>query len=159
MQILVDIQQNSTTVTDIPLESDFNKWISIAVETKITKAELCIVIIDKEEMILLNQQYRNKKDATNVLSFPAKIPSDLALNILGDIVICAPVVVEEAEQQHKHRLHHWAHLTIHGTLHLLGYDHETEEEAVIMEKLEIEMMKKLGYPDPYLVIHEEYSHE
>lgn len=100
-------------------------------------------------MAQLNANYRGKDGATNVLSFPADLPAELDLPLLGDIVICAPVVIAEADQQGKTASAHWAHMTVHGTLHLLGYDHVKEEEAEIMEALESAILRQLDYSCPY----------
>lgn len=147
---MLDLQQSSTLLPT-PSQEYFQQWVEMALEQKHADAELCIRIIDIDEMSTFNLKYRNKNGPTNVLSFPAQIPPELQLNILGDILICAPLVEEEAACQQKEILHHWAHLTVHGVLHLVGYDHKTHEEAEIMEGMEREIMKKLGYPDPYLV--------
>jgi probable rRNA maturation factor len=101
-------------------------------------------------MANLNHTYRAKAGPTNVLSFPADIPDSVDCDLLGDIVICAPVVVREAEEQHKIGAHHWAHLTVHGVLHLLGFDHTDDHEAEQMEQLEITILKALGLPNPYV---------
>ncbi len=116
-------------------------------------ADLAVRVVDNDEAQQLNLQYRNKDYATNVLSFPYEppegIPAEASAGLLGDLLVCAPVVIAEAKQQHKAQNDHWAHLTIHGVLHLLGYDHETEPEAMEMEALEIEILKGLGVSDPY----------
>jgi len=112
-------------------------------------AELLIRLVDRQESRELNAQYRHKNKATNVLSFPADLPEEIGLRLLGDIIICAPIVADEAREQHKTAEAHWAHLTIHGILHLLGHDHQAEEEASEMESLEIRILQSLGFPDPY----------
>lgn len=115
--------------------------------------ELAIRIVNEEEGSCLNETYRGKAGPTNVLSFPfappEALPSDLQVPLLGDIIICAPVVKKQALEQNKPEKNHWAHLTVHGTLHLLGYDHVNNEEANIMEDLEVIILNKLGFPDPY----------
>jgi probable rRNA maturation factor len=113
--------------------------------------EVSVRIVDTAEMTTLNQSWRGKAGATNVLSFPANLPAELPVALLGDIVICAPVVAAEAAQQHKAPDAHWAHMTIHGTLHLLGYDHIKEDEATLMEALESAILNELNYPCPYNV--------
>jgi probable rRNA maturation factor len=105
--------------------------------------------VDVAEMSTLNRDYRNKTGPTNVLSFRSDLPPGLDLPLLGDIVICAPVVATEAAQQGKPRQAHWAHLTVHGTLHLLGYDHLEDLEAEEMEALETRILASLNYPCPY----------
>ena len=110
-------------------------------------------LVDTEEMAVLNETYRGKKGATNVLSFPADLPAGLPLPLLGDIVICAPIVRDEATQQGKSQNAHWAHMTVHGTLHLLGYDHMEEQEAEHMEALESTILNELKYACPYETNH------
>ena len=114
------------------------------------KTNVCLRIVDEPEAKTLNNQYRHINKATNVLSFPAEIPSQVDINLLGDIVICAPVVDFEARQQHKQFGAHWAHLLIHGILHLQGYHHDDDEAAGEMESLEIETLQKLNIQNPYL---------
>jgi probable rRNA maturation factor len=107
-------------------------------------------IVDTEEGQALNLQYRGRDYATNVLSFPVELPPGVNLPLIGDLVICAPVVAREAAEQGKKPADHWAHLTIHGTLHLLGYDHIDEAEAETMEALETRVLAGLGIADPYI---------
>lgn len=147
MNLQVDIQK--ATVEPVPEEEDIRHWISAALVGRTTDTEITVRLVEREEMTTLNQSYRGKPGATNVLSFPADLPPDLALPLLGDIVICAPVVSQEAQEQEKSSAAHWAHLTVHGTLHLLGYDHIHEDEALIMEALETEVLAGLGFPCPY----------
>ncbi|WOJ98107.1 rRNA maturation RNase YbeY [Congregibacter brevis] len=106
-------------------------------------------IVDIAEMRQLNSQYRGKDKPTNVLSFPADLPPDVTVDLLGDIVICAPVVEEEAATQEKPLAAHWDHMLIHGVLHLLGFDHESDAEATHMESLETRALATLGWPCPY----------
>lgn len=127
----------------LPTTTQFRKWISSALRTH---AEIALRIVDQDEGQALNRDYRGKDYATNVLTFCLADEPVL----MGDIVLCAPVVASEAASQHKPLLAHYAHLTVHGVLHLQGYDHETEEEAELMEALETEIITKLGYADPYL---------
>jgi probable rRNA maturation factor len=115
-------------------------------------------LVDTEEMTSLNETYRGVTGPTNVLSFPSDLPDELHLPLLGDIVICAPLVRSEAAQQGKSLTTHWAHMTIHGTLHLLGYDHIAEDEAATMEALESAILARLDYPCPYQGnLHQEHS--
>ncbi|MDP1573851.1 MAG: rRNA maturation RNase YbeY [Coxiellaceae bacterium] len=133
-----------------PKEATFQQWIN-AVATHIPTActDLCITLIDEDESAALNAQYRQKKGPTNVLSFNyEKIPGIVA-DSLGDLAICAAIVKAEAEAQQKPLESHWAHMTIHGALHLLGYDHIEDNEAEKMEALEIQIMGKLGFKNPY----------
>ncbi len=114
-----------------------------------TTAELHVRIVDLAESQQLNNQYRHKDKPTNVLSFPAHIPAHIPINLLGDLAICAPVVCAEAERDGKLIEAHWAHMLVHGSLHLLGYDHEEEQQANIMEALEISILQSLGFVNPY----------
>ena len=111
--------------------------------------EVSVRLVDSDEMATLNETYRGKTGTTNVLSFPASLPGELGIGLLGDIVICAPVVRAEATQQGKSAAAHWAHMTVHGTLHLMGYDHTNEEEAHIMEALETDILSELNFGCPY----------
>lgn len=114
--------------------------------------ELTIRIVDEEEGALLNKRYRKRNGATNVLSFPYESPADVPQVILGDIVICAPVVAREAQISGTSAQAHWAHLVVHGILHLCGFDHKTHKQAESMEGLEISILADLGFPDPYGVL-------
>lgn len=140
--------QNATSFTPLPSHQQFERWVSAALHGH-GDTELLIRLVDRSESRQLNTRYRHKNKATNVLSFPADLPEELGLALLGDIIICAPIVAEEARQQHKTAEAHWAHLTIHGTLHLLGHDHQAEEEASAMESLETGILQSLGFADPY----------
>lgn len=134
---------------DCPSEEEIIAWLTPLLIPYQKNASLSISVIGLEEMRALNHQYRQKDKPTNVLSFPCLIPGDIPEGFLGDLVFCAPVIEEEAKTQSKTSTAHWAHLLIHGTLHLLGYDHETESEALEMEKIEIQTLNQLGFPDPY----------
>lgn len=136
--------QYATHDADIPSVSQFRKWAKAALRVD---TEVTIRIVDKEEGRLLNHTYRSHDHATNVLTFPlAEEP-----HLMGDIIICAPVVAAEAKAQHKDLQAHYAHLTVHGILHLHGYDHEIEAQAELMEGLEAAIVSKLGYASPYLI--------
>lgn len=111
--------------------------------------ELSLRIVDGPEIRALNKRYRGRDAATNVLSFPAELPPGLPFRHLGDVIVCAAIVQNEAQTQNKTLAAHWAHMLIHGTLHLLGYDHEDDEEAEIMEALEAQALARLGWPCPY----------
>jgi probable rRNA maturation factor len=155
MTVRVDIDF-ATQCDDYPLDQDIKSWASTVLKNRLPSASLTIKIVDEEEMILLNRTYRHKEKSTNVLSFPCQLPDFLKGDILGDIAICAPVVQREAALQNKNLQFHWAHLIVHGILHLLGYDHENESDAVVMENLEKILLEELGFPDPYGV---EKNHE
>lgn len=137
--------------TGLPSAVSFKRWAAAACEGRILKADLAIRLVDTKEGLSLNRHYRGKDCATNVLSFPAELPAgvDLPMPLLGDLVICAPLVAREAEEQGKQLSAHYAHLTIHGVLHLLGLDHEDDREAHAMELLEREILAGLGFADPY----------
>ena len=138
----------------VPAAVSFRKWVAAALEGRIREADLAIRIVDEKEGRALNHHYRGKDYATNVLSFPAELPEGLPkgvkLPLLGDLVLCAPVVARDAREQGKPLNAHYAHLTVHGCLHLLGWDHEDAQEAEAMEQLEREILAGLGLPDPYL---------
>lgn len=129
----------------IPTESRFQCWIDAVLET----CELVIRIVDEDEMAQFNQQYRHKQGATNILSFAYEAPPGFDSLLLGDLLLCAPVIETQALQQRKPLNHHWAHITIHGTLHLQGYDHETDADATIMEAKEIAILHALKIKNPY----------
>ena len=138
-----------------PSEEDLTRWCNLALQKIMPEAtEVTLRIVDKAESQQLNNDYRGINQPTNVLSFPFEAPIDLPpeaeLSLLGDLVICLPLVIEEATQQQKSALDHWAHLVIHGLLHLQGYDHETDSEAEIMESLEIALLAKLNINNPYI---------
>ncbi len=131
----------------LPTEDDFARWAETVLPPGVWN--LSIRLVGAEEGQALNAQYRHKDYPTNVLSFPAELPAGVDLPLLGDLVLCVPVVEREAREQGKPLPHHWAHLTIHGVLHLLGHDHVQEDEAQAMEALEVQALKRLGIPDPY----------
>jgi len=139
----------------LPAAVSFRKWITAALANRIREADLAVRIVGAREGRALNRHYRGKDYATNVLSFPAelddtiKLPKGVTMPLLGDLVLCAPVVAREAREQKKPLAAHYAHLTVHGTLHLLGWNHEDEREADCMERLEREILAGLGVPDPY----------
>ncbi|MFK3649354.1 rRNA maturation RNase YbeY [Lysobacter enzymogenes] len=138
----------------LPAAASFRKWVAAALKGRIREADLAIRLVDSKEGRSLNRHYRGRDYATNVLSFPADLPEGLPkgvkLPLLGDLVLCAPVVAREAREQKKVLNDHYAHLTVHGVLHLLGWDHEDEREAECMEQLEREILATLGIEDPYL---------
>jgi probable rRNA maturation factor len=157
MKLRLDVQ-NASSDCEIPAQSLLKLWVQAALVTasaaatgrSCRQAEVSLRIVDVAEMIELNGQYRGKPQPTNVLSFPADLPPELKLPHLGDMVICAAVVEREAREQQKALADHWAHLLIHGTLHLLGFDHIDDAEAEVMESMEIEILKTLNIANPYI---------
>jgi probable rRNA maturation factor len=147
MTIEIDMQRASG-FDPLPTDAQFETWAKSALREH-REAALTIRLVDEGESRQLNAHYRDKDYATNVLSFPADLPAELGLPLLGDVVICAPLVAREAAEQSKDPEAHWAHLTIHGILHLLGYDHQEKPQAEMMEALEIEFLASMGFPDPY----------
>lgn len=149
MNLHVDIQWASSE--PVPDEKDIRNWIAAALRDRSAQesVEISVRLVDSDEMAALNNSYRGKPGPTNVLSFPASLPAELDLPLLGDIVICAPVVIAEAAQQGKTARAHWAHMAVHGTLHLLGYDHVEEQDAVLMEALESTILSELNISCPY----------
>ena len=149
MTIILDIQSASSS-EDTPDDQSIKRWVSAAIGSKTGDTELSIRIVDEAEGKALNETYRGASGPTNVLSFPFDEKTPEPMPLIGDIVVCAPVVAREAAQQNKDLNAHWAHMIIHGVLHLLGYDHQNDLEAAIMESLETEIMQKLGFPPPYI---------
>ena len=135
--------------TGVPAAVSFRKWVAAALDGRIREADLAIRIVGTKEGRSLNRHYRGRDYATNVLSFPAELPEGVKLPLLGDLVLCAPVVAREAREQKKPLADHYAHLTVHGALHLLGWNHEDDREADCMEQLEREILAELGIGDPY----------
>lgn len=153
----LQVSLENLTENSVPNHSDFSAWIWRAMKSKYAHARIGLVLLDKEAAQQYNLNYRNKDYATNILSFPYE-PLMLKGNRLalqGDLLICPEVVEKEAKEQNKNIHAHYAHLTIHGTLHLLGYDHETDEEAKEMESIEIAILQSLGYANPYNETNEE----
>lgn len=155
--LLLDIQR-ATDVGTLPAEALFHRWVQAALEASEWQpscsgsAELTIRLVDELESEALNLQYRGQPKPTNVLSFPADLPPEWPLEVLGDLVICAPIVIQEAAQQHKPPMAHWTHMVVHGVLHLLGYDHINDRDAECMESLEIRILAELGVPNPYSIM-------
>ena len=148
--------QRATTSSTTPGDDQFQLWISAVQALQGRTFKLAIRIVDEAEAQRYNREYRNRDYATNVLSFPAELPAGLPnefrQSLLGDLLICAPVVKREASEQQRPEADHWPHQSVHGLLHLLGYDHEQPDDAVAMESLETEILKKIGISDPYLDI-------
>lgn len=147
--IELDIQRACNESDTIPNDEQFQHWVDTTLNRYNQPFELTIRVVDAAESQTLNNQYRQKDKPTNVLSFPFEVPEGVTLNLLGDIVICALVVDQEAQEQQKTSTEHWAHMVIHGCLHLLGYDHITDDEAEEMESLEIDILAELGFNNPY----------
>ena len=148
MATTVELQIASNS-DKIPDPNKFQRWVAEATQHLHKDAEVSLRIVNQDESRELNHQYRGKNKPTNVLSFPSDLPSELNLSLLGDLVICAPIVEQEALEQHKNLEAHWAHMTVHGTLHLLGYDHINEIMAEEMENLETLILTNLNYSPPY----------
>ncbi len=152
MQTELEIQRVSAAA-DIPDNEQFQVWVDAVLYGKANQYTVTIRVVDECEAQRYNRTYRNRDYATNVLSFAAELPEGLPAEIkqseLGDLLICATVVRREASELQRAEIDHWAHLTIHGIFHLLGYDHEKADEASIMESLETSILAKLGISDPY----------
>jgi len=136
----------------VPSQTRLTEWARLAAGRRAARLELAIRVVTPAESRRLNRDFRGKDQPTNVLSFPAG-PATAAppAGLLGDLAICAGVVAREARAQHKALPAHWAHMVVHGTLHLLGYDHEAERDARRMERRERALLTRLGFPDPYRV--------
>ena len=141
--------ENVSCSRQVPGHDQVQRWAEAALEQCRRELELSIRIVDEAESAQLNETYRHKSGPTNVLSFPADLPPELELPLLGDLVICAPVVIREAQEQSKTPEAHWAHMVVHGCLHLIGYDHMEDSEAEEMETLETGILIGLGFPPPY----------
>ena len=152
-KIHIDLQ-NAVEAESAPDEAECRTLVSevLSMLKDEQDAELTIRIVDEEESAELNEEYRGKKGPTNVLSFPFEAPVELPVRLLGDLVICASKVESEAVEQNKLVQAHWSHLIVHGTLHLLGYDHQSDEQAETMESLERNILHNLDFPDPYQTI-------
>ncbi|QJD30157.1 rRNA maturation RNase YbeY [Methylococcus geothermalis] len=147
---MIDLTLQQATVSTVPDESEFRIWAAAAAERR--DAEVVIRIVDADESARLNSTYRGKTGPTNVLSFPFTVPAGVPNALLGDLVICAPVVEREAREQGKAPKAHWAHMVVHGMLHLQGYDHIEDADAEVMENREIMILRGLGIENPYLEI-------
>lgn len=148
--IFVDLQIATENLEGLPTEDQIVQWATAAVQPEGDEVEMTVRIVDEAESHELNLTYRGKDRPTNVLSFPFECPDEVELPLLGDLVICRQIVEREAAEQEKPLMAHWAHMVVHGSLHLLGYDHIEDEEAEEMESLETQIMQGLGFDDPYL---------
>jgi probable rRNA maturation factor len=154
MPHLIDLQVACTT-DELPSQAQLQLWVETALSTasQTTQTfELTIRLVEPEESQQLNNQFRGQNKPTNVLSFPFEVPEGLTLNLLGDLVICVDIMKNEAKLQNKKLFDHWAHLVIHGCLHLLGFDHISDIEAVEMEGIEVAALAKLHINNPYLLL-------
>ena len=149
-RIFVDLQIATENIEGLPTEEQIVQWATAAVQPEGDEVEMTVRIVDEAESHELNLTYRGKDRPTNVLSFPFECPDEVELLLLGDLVICRQVVEREAAEQEKPLMAHWAHMVVHGSLHLLGYDHIEDDEAEEMESLETQIMQGLGFDDPYL---------
>ena len=154
MTAIIDVQQafkgDEAILSAIPSPSELERWANAVLKYEgLSDQEVTIRFTDEAESQNLNHEYRGKDKPTNVLSFPFEAPPGIEINLLGDLVICAPVISREAEEQQKAVSDHYAHMTVHGLLHLMGYDHIDDMEAEVMESKEIEILAQLGIDDPY----------
>ena len=149
MSLILEIQ-NATASEDVPDKNQFTDWVNAALAGDTERdREITIRIVDENESADLNQTYRDKKGSTNVLSFVHEDPPGVETGILGDLVICAPVIQREAVEQNKKLSAHWAHMVVHGVMHLQGYDHVKTEQAEKMEAIETTVLTGLGFDKPY----------
>ena len=152
--IILDLQIATDDNQNLPTEEQIIQWLNVILPQFMDNAEITIRIVDEQESQQLNNTYRHKDKPTNVLSFPFESPIEIEVPLLGDLIICKQVVEAEAKEQHKSLTSHWAHMIVHGCLHLLGYDHILDEEAEEMENIEIDIMQQLGFDNPYQPIDE-----
>ncbi len=150
MNHYLDLQIATESEEGLPSEALLTEWFNAAIGEQRNEAEATIRIVDEEEGQALNAEYRGKDYPTNVLSFPFEAPPGIEIPLLGDMIICRQVVEREAKAQEKPLMSHWAHMVVHGSLHLLGYDHIDDAEAEEMESLETAIMQALGFNDPYI---------
>ncbi len=165
LTVFLDLQLAVQSDT-IPAREEIERWVKVTLEQENpalgsllleqdTEFELTIRVVDKDEIQALNNTYRHKNQPTNVLSFPYEgfdfdVPQEIQLPLLGDLIICHDIVLQEAQEQGKSIKAHWAHMVVHGVLHLQGYDHIKDNEAEQMEALEIKILNKLQFPNPYI---------
>jgi len=149
-KMIIDLQIACEQESGLPTAEQIEQWATAAVQPQSDEVEMTVRIVDEPESHELNLNYRGKDHPTNVLSFPFECPDEVELPLLGDLVICRQVVEREAQEQDKPLMAHWAHMVVHGSLHLLGYDHIEDDEAEEMESLETQIMTGLGFADPYL---------
>ncbi len=156
MPLLIDVSMSEDFTdnnTELPNMESFQLWAEAAYlnnERSDVEAVASFRVVDVQEMQELNRTYRDKDRPTNVLSFPMQLPEEVEIALLGDLALCAPVIQEEAKQQNKSAESHWAHMVVHGMLHLQGFDHIETAEAENMEAHEVSILQSLGFEDPYL---------
>ncbi len=157
MAHVIDLQiacEQNDLAKNLPSETQLQLWVDTVLEQVSSKPqqdfEITVRLVNQEESQQLNMQYRGKDKPTNVLSFPFEVPESIELNLLGDLIICIEVMKQEAQTQNKALFDHWAHLVVHGCLHLVGFDHISDSEAAEMESIEITVLAKLGIKNPYL---------
>lgn len=150
MTIHLDIQKVCEGAIPVS-DKDLKQWVTCALATHREHAELTLRLVDSDDMQRLNKTYRKQDKTTNVLAFPSDIPQEIFLEcpLLGDVIICPTVLAHESINLETPLKAHWAHIVIHGVLHLLGYDHIQEHDAHIMQTLEIDMLATLGFDNPY----------
>ncbi len=148
MPVLVNIE-NVSRCDPVPDPADMRRWLTAAIRRQTTQGEISVRIVGLEEGTEFNNRYRKQSGPTNVLSFTADVPEFVGSDLLGDLVVCAPVINREAREQGKTAAAHWAHILVHGALHLLGYDHIENTEALEMEALETQILGELGFAPPY----------
>ena len=149
MSVTLDLQLACASTDGLPTEAQLQGWLDGTILGFQEEAEVTVRLVDEAESRELNLTYRGKDKPTNVLSFPFEAPPGMELPLLGDLVICRQVVEAEAVEQHKPLMAHWAHMVVHGSLHLLGYDHIEDEDAALMEGIETRTLATLGIADPY----------
>ena len=153
MKVLLDVQVACANEAGLPTDAQLTTWLTTALsvmpDTSSIEREVTVRIVDIEESQALNRDYRGQDKPTNVLSFPFEAPPGIELPLLGDLVVCRQVVEQEASAQQKPLMDHWAHMIIHGCLHLLGFDHIKDDEAQIMEAKEVVLLAQLGINNPY----------
>jgi probable rRNA maturation factor len=146
--IYLDIQVKEN-LPGLPTEDEVKQWVEAVLVGRLEQTDVAVRVVDENESAMLNHKFRGINKSTNVLSFPFENEPGLFLPILGDIVLCAPVITREANEQKKSSQAHWAHMIVHGMLHLLEYDHQTDDEAETMEQLEVDLLASLGFSNPY----------
>lgn len=153
MNVLLDLQLACANEAGLPTDAQLTTWLTTALSvlpnTQASEWEITVRIVDTEESQTLNRDYRGQDKPTNVLSFPFEAPPGIELPLLGDLVVCRQVVEQEASAQQKPLMDHWAHMVVHGCLHLLGFDHIKDDEAQIMEAKEVVLLAQLGINNPY----------